>query len=417
MASRRKKILWLGVVVVVIGAIIASQAGGGESGVEVRIDEVSSRHLTATVTASGAIEPQRAVDVASDISGRIIDLPVEEGDWVRRGQLLLRIDPTQFEANAQRAEAALASARANALQAVANRDQARRALDRQTQLREADVNLVSDEQLETAQTNYDVAAAIAEAQSQQVAQADASLREARDQLSKTTIAAPMNGQITRLAVEEGENALASTFSRETGLLMTVSDLSVIQVNVRVDETDVVRLTRGDSAEITIDAFPDTTFVGRVTNIAQSAIQVSAQGGQGDRAVDYDVEITLDDPPPDVRPDLSATAKIVTDTRDDALSIPIIALTVREHRPISTETNPQDTTATETEGVFVVVGGVAQFHPVRVGIAGEEHFEVLEGLVLGDSIVAGPYQTIRDLADSSVVRALRTQSADNGSGRS
>ena len=122
-------------------------------------------------------------------------------------------------------------------------------------------------------------------------------------------------------------------------------------------------------------------------------------------MDYDVEITLDDPPPDIRPDLSATATVITDTRSEALSIPIIALTVREHTPISTENFPQDTTETETEGVFVVRNGVAQFVPVRVGIAGEEHFEVLEGIALGDSIVAGPYQTIRDLSDSTAVRRM------------
>jgi HlyD family secretion protein len=185
--------------------------------------------------------------------------------------------------------------------------------------------------------------------------------------------------------------------------MTVSDLSEIQVNVRVDETDVVRLHVGDSTEIEIDAYPDTSFTGRVTRIAQSAVRAAAAGA-GDQAVDYDVEITMDDPPEDIRPDLSATAKIVTATRDSSLSIPIIALTVREHTPISTENAPQDTTATETEGVFLVVEGFAEFRPVVVGIAGEEHFEVLEGLVAGDTIVAGPYQTIRDLDDSTAVVA-------------
>ena len=412
MASRRRKIIIAVVAVVVIGGTIASQKSRGDKGQEVRIEAVEGRDLVATVTASGKIEPKRSVDIASDITGRIISLPVEEGDVVRRGQLLVRIDPTQFEASVQRAEAMLSSARATELQAVVNRDQAKRQLDRSLSLRSTNPNLVSEAELETAQTTYDVAVAVAQSQSYQVAQSEASLRESEEQLSKTNLISPMDGKITRLAVEEGEVALASTFSRETGLLMTVSDLSVIQVNVRVDETDVVRLTPGDSAEVTIDAFPDTTFSGRVTQISQSAIRV-AGGGTADRAVDYDVEITLDDPPPDVRPDLSATAKVVTDTRVDATSIPIIALTVREHRPMSTEDTPRDTTATETEGVFVVLDGIAYFRPVRVGIAGEEHFEVIEGLALGDSIVAGPYQTIRDLSDSSAVRA--TADADDGNG--
>jgi HlyD family secretion protein len=149
----------------------------------------------------------------------------------------------------------------------------------------------------------------------------------------------------------------------------------------------------------------------VTTIAQSAVRLAAAGATGDQAVDYEVEITLDNPPADIRPDLSATAKIVTATRDSALSIPIIALTVREHTPISTETMPQDTTEQETEGVFVVVDEIAQFRPVKVGIAGEEHFEVLEGLDAGETIVAGPYQTIRDLQDSTRVEAEQ----ESGSG--
>jgi len=211
-----------------------------------------------------------------------------------------------------------------------------------------------------------------------------------------------------MAVEVGEVAVPGTFSRETGLLMTISDLSIIQVAVRVDETDVVRLHMGDSAEVTIDAFPDSTFTGRVTKISKSAVFGLAQTAGGtNQAVDYDVEVTLDDPPEQIRPDLSATSKIVTSTRDSALSIPIIALTVREHTPISSETAPQDTTAEkkEVEGVFLVRNGVVEFRPVKVGIAGEEYFEVLEGLTESDSIVAGPYQVIRDLKDGDQVRAL------------
>ncbi len=414
MTSRRKKIVIIGIVVGTVGGVIAGQIGTRDRGIEVRIEEVGSSDLVATVVASGKIEPKRSVDIASDITGRIISIPVEEGQFVRRGQLLLRIDPTQFQASAQRAEAALSAARASELQAIANREQARRSLDRSLELRSRDSNLVTPEELENAETTHAVAAAIAESQGHQVAQAAASLREAKDQLAKTTLVSPMDGQITRLAVEEGEVALASTFSRETGLLMTVSDLSVIQVNVLVDETDVVRLSDGDSTEITIDAFPDTTFVGRVTRVSQSASR--GGGAAADRAVDYDVEITLDDPPPDVRPDLSASAKIITNQRLGVLSIPIIALTVREHHAMSTENVARDTSTTETEGVFVVEAGVARFRPVTVGITGEEHFEVLSGLVKGDSIVSGPYQTVRTLADSAVVRALPDSTDNRGNQR-
>lgn len=414
--SRRRKFMIFGAFAVIVGGAVAAKvAVGSDDSTEVRIETVGRRDLVATVTASGQIAPKTSVDIASDITGRIISIPVEEGDLVQRGQLLLRIDPTQFEAGKASAEAAVSSMRAQALQATVNREQARRTLDRTLQLKQTDPNLVADEQLETAQQNFDVAEAIAQSQEFQVRQAEASLRQREEELSKTILRAPMAGKITRMAVEEGEVALASTFSRETGLLMTIADLSVIQVDVRVDETDVVRLQLGDSAEITIDAFADTTFVGRVTKVSQSAIQSASasSGNTGDRAVDYDVEITLDNPPPDIRPDLSATSKIITDTRGQALSIPIIALTVREHRPMATENTTRDTSMVESEGVFVVSSGVADFRPVKVGIAGEEHFEVLSGLLEGDSIVAGPYQTIRDLQDSTEVRASNADEATGG----
>jgi HlyD family secretion protein len=208
----------------------------------------------------------------------------------------------------------------------------------------------------------------------------------------------------------------STFSKDIGLLMTISDLSVIQAKVKVDETDVVRLHLGDSVEVSIDAFPDTTFTGHVTKVSNSSVLDATQAatGQNDRAVDYEVEVTLNRPPADIRPDLSATARIVTDTRKGALSIPIIALTVRENKPVSTENRPVDTAAArkkkETEGVFVVKDGVATFRPVKVGIAGDEYFEVMDGLKEGETIVAGPYQAIRDLKDGARVRAMK-QTAD------
>ena len=414
MSRRNKFLLTGGVLVVLVGAVVVGTAARGERGTEVRLEAVSQRSLVATVTASGRITPKSAVDISSDITGRIVRLPVKEGDRVRKGDLLVRIDPSQYEAAVARAQAMLSSSEASALQARANRDQAKRALDRAMSLRRTDSNLVSNEQLEQAQTSFDVAEALAVSAEHQVEQARAGLREANDQLAKTVLRSPIDGQVTRVSVEEGEVAVPGTFSRETGLLLTVSDLSVILVKVQVDETDVVRLHLGDSAEVTIDAFPDTTFSGRVTKISQSAILAAsaAASATGDRAVDYDVEVTLDDPPPDIRPDLSATSKVVTATRDSVLSIPIIALTVREHQPISTENAPQDTTAKkETEGVFLTEGGRAQFRPVKVGIAGEEYFEVLEGLKAGDTIVAGPYQTIRDLKDSSRVRALRTPATE------
>lgn len=400
--TRRRKITLFAVGAIVIAVIAANSLRGGDGSVSVRLDTVDRHDLISSVIASGKITPQRKVNVSSDITGRIILLEVQEGDFVAQGQLLLQIDPTQYEASVNRSQAMLASTVAGRVQAQATRDQAWRNMRRQQRLMESDSTLVTIQAIETSETNFAVAEANLTAAQHQVVQGEAAVAEALDQLAKTVILAPMSGKITRLAVEEGEIALASTFSRETGLLMTISDLSVIQVDVDVDETDVVRLELGDSAEIKIDAFPDTAFVATVTKISQSARNSGTAAGNN-QAVDYEVELTMKDPPAGIRPDLSATAKIITDTRHQVLGIPIVALTVREHTPISTEVAPQDTTVEETEGVFVVENGVATFRPVVIGIAGEEHFEVVEGLSEGDSIVAGPYQTVRDLGDSTAVR--------------
>ncbi|HEY6225322.1 MAG TPA: efflux RND transporter periplasmic adaptor subunit [Gemmatimonadales bacterium] len=413
MSKAGKVALGVAGAVLVTGLIVLSASAKREKGAEVRFENVGRRDLVAAVTASGKIQPQTKVDVSPDITGRITKLAVREGDFVQKGQFLLQIDPTIYQADLQRAQATYASAQAASVQAVASRDQARRALDRAKQLKQQNPNLISEEQLDQAQTAFNVAEAVANSATHQVDQARAGVQASRDQLSKTRIIAPMTGRVTRLAVEEGEMAVPGTFSKDVGLLLTVSDLSVIQTKVNVDETDVVRVKLGDSVEVSIDAFPDTVFIGRVTKIANSALlaqaAASAATGTNDRAVDYEVEITLTNPPPDVRPDLSATARIVTDTRKDALAIPIIALTVRENTPVTPETR-RDTSRVgkkkDTEGVFVVVNGKATFRPVQVGIAGDEYFEVLSGVKQGEQIVAGPYQAIRDLKDGSPVRAMK-----------
>jgi HlyD family secretion protein len=408
-----------------IVGVLALAGGGGiayslnqkkNAGTEVRLEQVARRDLVSAVTASGKIEPQTSVDISADITGRIIRIAVEEGDLVTRGQFLLQIDPAQYQAAVSRAEGVVNSTQATLLQVRANRDQAERAWKRADQLSRLGPNLISPAAAEEARTALDVAEATYQATRAQLDQSRASLREARDNLGKTRLVSPIAGRVVRLAVEEGEVAVPGTFSRETGLLLTIADLSVILAKVQVDETDVVRLSQGDSVEVTIDAYPDSTFVGRVTRVSQSAKLTSTQtaSGSNDRAVDFDVEVQLEEPPADVRPDLSCTARIITDTRDDALSIPIIALTVRDHEPVPNENNPAPDTLRrrrpgerEEEGVFLVQSGIASFRPVKVGIAGDEYFEVLDGLRGGETIVAGTYQAIRDLKDGAKVRAADT----------
>ena len=414
-----------GMKVGLIIGVLALAGGGGiaysmnkkkNAGTEVRMEQVSRRDLVSAVTASGKIEPQTSVDISADITGRIIRIAVEEGDRVTKGQFLVQIDPAQYQAAVSRAEGVVSSTQATLLQTRANRDQAERAWKRANELTRLGPNLIAPATAEEARTALDVAEATYSATRAQLDQSRASLQEAKDNLAKTRLVSPITGRVVRLAVEEGEVAVPGTFSRETGLLLTIADLSMILAKVQVDETDDVRLTHDDSVEVTIDAYPDSTFIGRVTRVSHSAKLTSTEtaSGSNDRAVDFDVEITLETPPGDIRPDLSCTARIVTDTRGNALSIPIIALTVRDHERLPNENNPALDTMTrrrpgerEEEGVFLVQNGVASFRPVKVGIAGDEYFEVVDGLRGGETIVAGTYQAIRDLKDGAKVRAADT----------
>ncbi|HSM37345.1 MAG TPA: efflux RND transporter periplasmic adaptor subunit [Longimicrobiales bacterium] len=420
--------------VVVLGAIVvvgATRRGGDAT--PVRVEEVAKADLVSVVNGNGWIRPTRSVDVQSDIIGRVVELNVQEGDAVTSGQLLLRIDPSQYEAATARARAAVSEARAGEAQARANLLQAQRVLERNEGLAESDANLISTQALEEARSAVEVQTAMHEASTYRVAQANAALREAQDQLSKTVIRSPIDGVVTRLNVDIGETAIVGTMNNAGSLLLTISDLDVIEAVVKVDETDLPQIALGDSAAVEIDAFPRRTFTGRVTEIAHSALnspeQIARTGGQA-QAVDFQVVIRLDEPPPTLRPDFSATADVVTDTRSGVLAIPIIALTVRDAEDVEAlpQESPEAAAAAaefdeedEVEGVFVVREGVARFVPVTVGIAGADQFEVVHGLEAGDSVIAGPYQAIRNLSDGDAVRVMleglggegRTASAEEG----
>ncbi len=413
-----KKAKWgiFGFAVLVVGGLAAAAAARtGTKATEVRIEGVEKRDLVASVTASGQVRAHTKVDVASDITGRITRLAVKEGDWVTKGQLLLEIDQQQYQAAVQRAEAGVANARAALAQALANLQQAENSYRRSMEIRQSNPNLVSAEQVEQLKTSVDVNKAVVEAQRHNVEQAEASLTDARVQLGKTVIYAPMSGRVTRLNVEAGETAIMGTLNKDAATLLTISDMSQLETRVKVDETDVSRISLGDSAVVQLDAFPDTTFLGRVVEIANSSVRgaTAAAAATTDQAVDYEVTIRLINPPRETKPDFSATAKIITDTKTNVLSIPIIALTVRENEEVRNADTAQVPGRPKTtkqvgrkdvEGVFVVgPDNKVTFRPVKVGIAGEKYFEVLSGLSGNERIVAGTYQAIRELKDGALVR--------------
>ena len=426
--SRKRKI-WIGVIGLVVILIVASVLGGGQSeGVEVRVEDVGRQDLVARVTATGHIEPKTSIDISADVSGRIVQLTVEEGDDVEEGELLLVIDPARFEAAVDRAEAALSDAQAREAQARGNYQQAQRDWDRIRQLKEAAEGMITETEFEQARTQSEVQEALYESARHGVNMARASVREARDNLAKTVIEAPMSGRVTRLNVERGETAVVGTMNNPGSLLLTISDLSVMEAVIEVDETDVPEIAIGDSTVVTIDAFRDQEFVGRVTKIGNSSIRPRSQlQSSSEQAIDFEVRITLENPGVDLRTDLSATADVITAVRPDVLAIPIIALTLIEPSEFeriphegeevqqedgaesgdgSDESADQDD-GDPIEGVYVVEGDRVRFRPVEVGIAGDNYFEVVSGLDEGTTVVSGTYQAIRELEDGAMIRVAGT----------
>jgi len=405
--KQNTKIIIIVIALLVLGTAASIQASRGRtSGVEVRTEEIELRDLVEVVTASGNIRALRTVDVSSEVSAKVSELLVDEGEDVLRGQILLRLEPDQYRASVARTEASLAQARAGQTQQEANLLQAERDLNRLLALRARDTVLVSGLQVDDARTRVDVAVATLTSSQHGVSQWQASVDEAMEQLSKTIFRAPMDGKVTRLNVEEGQTVIIGTMNNAGSLVLTISDLSVIEVVVQVDETDVPAISIGDSASIRIDAFGDREFTGHVTEIGNSAINPPSRQAAGQQAaIDFEVVLTLELNDAVLRPDLSATADIVTESRAKVLGVPIIALTVREEEPDTSAADySEDDELDDVEGVFMVSDGTVTFTAVEVGIAGQEYFEILSGISVGDTVVAGPYQRIRQLRNGDAVRS-------------
>jgi len=414
-----KLLVGIGIVAVFSGGAALTVTQSRERGTPVRLDVVVRQDLVETVTSSGNIRAGRVVGMSAEVSARVIELLVEEGDDVVADQLLLRLDPTQFDASVSRSEAQLSQARAQVSQQEASLERAVRDYERLKDLFDRDSLLVARQLLDNADTDVELALSQLESLRFGVEQAEASLDEANERLSKTLFRAQISGKVTRLNVEEGETVIVGTMNNAGSLVLTISELSQVEAVLEVDETDVPYINVGDSTLLELDAFPNQIFSGVVTEIGNSAIRPpSSSAGSGQAAaIDFEVVITMDDPPGGIRPDLSVTADIITATRENALAVPIIALTVRPSEEVEsgTSTSGQDDRETrgpiaqpqneDIEGVFIVQDGQVRFAPVEVGITGQEHFEVVTGASEGDIIVAGPYQQIRELSTGDRVQEL------------
>lgn len=423
-----KRRYWIAVAVVVVVAalvVVNLRAKRGAS-LSVTAEAVERRDLSMIISASGSIRPKRQVDISASTIGKVTRVAVEEGDVVREGQFLLQIDPMQLESTVQRLEAALAAARAGEQQALYQMKLQENDLERTRRLFAQ--GHMTDKEVETARTNYDVAVANLESARNLVRQQEALLAAARHDLREVTITAGMDGVVTRRNVEQGEIAIMGTLNNPGTVLMTIADLSTIEAEVEVDETEVVNIRTGQKAKVTLDAFPDTSYAGIVTEVGNSPILSSSVSGQ--QGVDFKVVITVTETIPDVRPGLSADAEIVAAERTEALSIPIQSLTVRRNKDlkkrggtgaaaadssgVDSVSAGDDAGEKEIEGVFVIESGRAVFRSVRVGIASQKHFEVLSGLEEGERVVSGNYRAIRDLRDGQRIKVAEKTSGRDGS---
>lgn len=434
--SRKKKILIGLVVIVVLGGIAAANYGFKRStATTVNVEKIERRDLDSTVSASGKVQPKRNVKISAETSGKVVNLAVNDGDLVKKGQLLLQIDPRNLETAVQNREASLATQRSQLDQMKAQTDnlkinlrQSQDALQRAEGL--AKQGLIPREQLERAQndvkmreTDLKVNEQSIRAQEQRIKQEEANLNSANYDLNKVRIVSPIDGLVVRRNIEEGETAVVGTMNNAGTVLLEIADLSVIETEIEVDETEIPDLKIGQPAKITIDAIQDKTFPGKVTEVGNSPIQ-TAGATTTQRATNFKVVVTIDGQVPGVRPGFTCTAVITTATRQKALSVPIQAMTLREvildeegqvvHPPTPKpgERRPppgagelkNGQTRKEIEGVFTVQGDRAVFLPVKTGIAGEKYFEVLDGLKEGDQVVTGPFQSVRGMKDGDQVKA-------------
>ncbi len=486
--SKKKKI-WITCIVVALLAIVVvvSIKMNGKNTISVQTSKVQRKDvLTSKVNASGSIRAKEFVDIQAEIAGIVTDIKVHEGATVKKGDDLLYIDPIQTEADRKaraanfdvaqadvrnqkividnaknellRNEASLKSSRADLERAESNLARVESSYRRKQQLSED--GLISREEYEIAINDFKLAKAQLESAKAAVSQielgvqmaknsvkqreidftssqsrvnaAQANLDSANDQLKKTTLRAPLSGVVTQLLVEKGERAQPGIMSSPQATLMTIADLSVIQAELKVDETDIINLALNNTTQIKIDALPNDVFEGEVTEIGNSPIQSSSSTQQ--EAKDFKVIVTLKNPSSKIRPGMSCTGDIVTETRRNVLVMPIQALTVRDvqvdkngnyQQPDINKRKPGSSVPAiaqkgkdgkkELEGVFVIdKNNMARFRPIKTGISGESEIEILGSLKEGEEIISGSFQTLRTIKDGTVVKTDNKSQSDKKS---
>ncbi len=439
----KKKWLIIGGIAIVVIAIIVVQAtkktGGG---VSVQAETATSKTIVETVSASGRVQPETAVDITSEINGEIIDLYVTEGQRVEAGDLLVVLDTVQLRSDAEQARYRVSELAARVDAAKSTRDQNLDEYERQKRLYEQ--GLTSETAYKNARYAYESAEASYKATKAQYSQFEAAYEKQLDNLSKATIVAPMSGVVTFLDCEVGEIAAAQTSFTQGRTLMTISNMDVFEVDVEVDETEITKVDIGQAVDIEVDAFPDTIFAGRVVEVGNTAIFASA--ASADQSTNFRVKVLFEQPNPKIRPGMSATVDITTNRRPKALAVPYSAIVMRSYdrdslKKIDLEVEEEtdggsdlvqaahaaendesvadsvapkkrgDDERIELKGVFVIRDGKAQFVQVETGIADQKDIEVVIGLEPGDSVIAGPYRILRTVKDGDLVEPRQQRQED------
>jgi HlyD family secretion protein len=451
-----RKIIIIVVAIILAGAIVGFSVNQTQKNViAVQTGKVIRQDISSSVSASGEIKPKTYVNVGANAIGRITKLAVNEGDKIKKGQMLAQLENVQASADvaamraqiesnrtdSQAAAAALVTSQAQLNSSKADAVRTKQDYDRAESLYKD--RLIAKADYDIKKAAYEVAAALVaqdEAKVKQakaqldsadghITQSRAQLTHATDVLSKTVYTAPFDGVVTYVPVREGETVVLGIQNTPGSTLMTLADMSVITAEVHVDETDIINVKLGQPAEVTVDAMPGKTFKGEVTQIGDNAIvrssglATSQSTSSNQEAKDFKVVVTLKDPSDNMRPGLSATAKITTGTSSNALTIPIQALTIRDKSDLEQQNKktpkaqPDAVPAAaaakkkeEVQGVFVVNNKKVEFRQVETGIAGATDIEIKKGLQDGDEIITGSYKVLRTLRNGSGIKVDNSSAA-------
>ena len=407
MSKKKKILIGAGLAVVITAVVVFNLSNKKEKAIEVQTEKVKRGDVIKTVSASGKIQPVTDIKISSNVSAKIMKLTVKEGDLVQRGELLVSLDRTVYEASVNQSKAEVMRSKSQVVSAEAGLQKAKQDYERLKGL--YDKKLAAESELQAVEAALATSQSALESAQSQVQAAQADLDRNLDNLSKTEIFSPIAGTVSKLNKEVGEIALGSQFSQD--VIMIVANLAEMEARVNVDENDVVSISMNDSAVIEVDALNDQKLHGRVTEIANSANILSA--GTQEEKTEFEVKIALSDNLPTLRPGMSTTADVTTDVKTNVLSVPIQCVTVRipeklRHKEgVEKDEAIANDTASEfkpnkdgvVEVVFVIENGVAVAKAVKTGIQSESHIEILEGLKEGDEVVTGNYRAISKLLEN------------------